>query len=81
MRENLLYHLLLVDEADDAHLTGALRAGQRIDLPCLLDALTPHQLRYSLWLIIPDIDDLNVFENTPFEIGQMMRFAIPIEIL
>jgi hypothetical protein len=32
MSEYLLYHRLLVNEADDTHLTGALRAS-KVDLP------------------------------------------------
>ena len=81
MSQNLLDYRPFVNEAYDLHLTGALGTSKRIYLPYLFYALAPHQLRYSLWLIAPYIDDLNVFGNTPFEIGQMVRFALPIEIL
>jgi hypothetical protein len=61
MGENLLYHRLFIYETDDAHFARAFRARQWINFPDFLDALTPHQLWYSLWLVVSDIDDFAVF--------------------
>lgn len=55
-----LYHGFLMDQTDDTHLADALGSGERINLPHLLDALTPHQLWNSIWFIVLDIYDLNV---------------------
>jgi len=41
MAQNLFDHLALVDEGNNTHLAGALRAQERIGFPGLLDELTP----------------------------------------
>jgi hypothetical protein len=58
-----LYHRLFIYETDDTHLASALRACKGIDFPHLFDAFTPHQLWYSLWLVVTDIDDFAVFDG------------------
>ena len=52
MSENFLYHRLFIYKTDDAHFTSALGASKGIDFPHLFDAFTPHQLWYSLWLVV-----------------------------
>ena len=59
----LFDYSLLVDETYQLYLSSSFRTRKRIDLPYLFDTLAPHQLWYSLLLVVPDIDDFAVIND------------------
>jgi hypothetical protein len=79
MSQNLLDYRPFVNEAYVLHLTGALGTSTRIYLPYLFYALAPHQLRYSLWLIAPYIDDFAVLKDLAFFLPVSPRILLLIK--
>ena len=59
MLQDLANDISLIDKADYFHLTAALRTGQRVNLPHLLDALPPLRRWYFLWPVIRYINDFH----------------------
>ena len=59
MTQDALDDLRVIDQRHDAHLVPALRAQQRIDLPDLLDQLTPRSPRNAPRFEREMLDDFN----------------------
>lgn len=76
MGENLFDHFPLVDKADNLHLASALGTPQRINFPNFLDAFMPYQLRYSLWLVVPDIYIFAVLGSLTLLLYPFPRFLL-----
>ncbi len=53
-------NLVLVDKADNLHLTRAFRPGQWVDLPYFFDAGPPQKLRNAFGPVAPDSNYLIV---------------------
>ncbi len=78
--ENLLDYRFFVDKANDLHFTGAFGASKRVYLPYLFDTFAPHQLRYSLCLILPNIYDIAVLGSLAFflhPVPLLLFFSVP----